>query len=301
MELAKYQRKNKVNFKHLINLESVIESDICEIISLAKELKEKRLVLEDHKTLNDKYILMITKPSIVGMDTAFQIAVKELGGMPIINSLSGELLETCLQDEAYIKTLAVYGLSAVAVSTSKISDSSALEKYINVPVINSNNENSPCTALAGIMTILETKKDIKNLKVVIVGDLNIEDYSIMTGLAKFGADITLLPTNNSTPSEHAIRYSSQFGEVKVEKDKKLALKNADFIYLLKNGENDNVYIDEDDLSLCPNAYVLGVMPCDKTLVSSSVIQGERSLVYKQAENLLHIGKAILSLLVCKNR
>ncbi len=301
MELAKYQRKNKVTFKHLLNLESVIESDICEIISLAKELKEKRLVFEDHKTLNNKYVLMITKPSIIGMDTAFQIAVKELGGTPIINSLSGELLESLLQDESYIKTLAVYGLSAVAVSTSKISDSTALEKFINVPIINSNNEGSPCIALAGIMTMLETKKDIKNLKVVIAGDLNIEDYSIMTGLAKFGADITLLPTNNSTPNEQAVRYSSQFGEVKVEKNKKLALKNADFIYLLKNGETDNVYIDESDLLDCPNAYILGVTPCDKTLVASSVIQGEKSLVYKQAENLLHIGKAILTLLVSKNR
>ena len=300
MELNKFQRVGSVNFKHLISLENIQENDIFEILALAKEYKDMRSVLENVKVLNNKYVLLITKPSVLGTEIAFQIAVKELGGTPVIDSLSGEVLENCLQDEEYITSLSTYGISLIAVSTSKISDSATLEKFTKLPVVNSNNENSPCTALSTLLTLLEKVKDLKNKKVVILGDLNVEDYSLLIGLCKLGANVTLLPSNNSMPSENALRYASQFSEIKIEKDKRLALKDADAIYALKNGENGNLYIDEDDLSVCENAYILSSLPVDKSLLSKELIRCEKSLIFAQSANLLHIGKAILSLVIGKN-
>ncbi len=300
MELNKFQRTNKVSFKHLISLENATENDIYEILSFAKELKDMRSVLENVKVLNNKYVLLITKPSILGTEIAFQIAVKELGGTPVINSLSGEVLENCLQDEEYIKTLSTYGISMIAVSTSKISDSSTLERFTSLPVINSNNENSPCTALSALLTAIERKKDLKNKKVVIVGNLNVEDYSLMIGFCKLGANVTLLPTNADDINSDALSYASQFSEIKIEKNKRIALKDADFIYALKNGENEKIYINEEDLSICENAYILSSLPVDKSIISKSLIHSEKSLIFNQSENLLHVGKAILSLVIGKN-
>ncbi len=301
MKLSKFQRSNTVNFKHLITLENVSENDIYEILALSKELKDMRSVFQNVKVLNDKYVLLITKPTVLGTEIAFQIAVKELGGSPVINSLSGETLESCLQDEEYITSLSNYGISLIAVSTSKISDSTTLEKFTNLPIVNSNNENSPCVALSAMLTILEAKQDIANLKAVIAGDLNIEDYSLLIGLAKLGANITLLPSSDGRFNQDALNYASQFSDIKIEKDKKLALKDADIIYALKNGENGNLYIEESDLAVCEHAYILSSLPVDKTLLSKSLISSERSLIFNQSQNLLHIGKAILSLVIGKNK
>ncbi len=300
MKLSKFQRTGVINFKHLITLENVSENDIYEILSLAKELKDMRSVLQNVKVLNNKYVLLITKPSVLGTEIAFQIAVNELGGSPVVDSLSGEVLENCLQDDEYIKSLSTYGLSMIAVSTSKISDSATLEKFTNLPIINSNNENSPCVALSALLTIIENKQDINNLKIVIAGDVNLEDYSLLFGLVKLGANVTLLPSNDSTPNQSALNYASQFSEIKIENNKNTALKDADVIYLLKNGKNGNLFIDEKDLEICKNACILSSLPTDKTILSKSLLNSDKSLIFNQSQNLLHIGKAILSLVIGKN-
>ena len=296
MSIQLNSKNNKINFKQFLNLEDISSEEILEVISTASELKSMRAVHENCTALKNKYILLVTKPNLPRSSITFQIAVKELGGEPVLISLTGENLESLLSDEHYIKALSSCGVSAVLVCTSKREDSNIFKNYVSVPVINATAINSPSEALSTFMTIYEVTHTFKNLKITLVGNFNKEDNSLITGLVKLGADVTILPCENGEPSNSYIGYLSQYSDIKIIKDKKTALKNAEFVYFA-SGDN-SLYIEKDDFSDNETYKVLSSVPSDKKLFNLNVINGN-SLIDKQTENLLHIGKALLVLLVNK--
>lgn len=298
MNINQYVKKGKISVNNLLNLEGVLEEDIYEIISSAIELKNMRLVHESSSDLKGKYVLLITKPSLPRLDITFQIAIKELSGVPVKTLMSGEQLESMMSDTQYIKALSACGVSAVAVCTSKCSDSEVFKNNLSVPILNSSEMFSPCEALSIIMTMLEVSPSLTNTKITLVGNINIEDNSLLIGLTKLGADITILPTKNGLPSTQLLRYLSQYTEVKIEEDKKTALKNADFVCFFKG--DGKTFINEEDLSLNEKDYkILSVVPSDFNLFDKSLCEKENSLMQKQSENFLHIAKACLLLLTNK--
>lgn len=290
-------KNEKIKFKQFLSLENVSQEEILEVISTASELKSMRAVHESLSILKDKYILLVTKPSLPRSSITFQIAIKELGGEPVMTSLSGENLESLLSDEYYIKALSSCGISAVLVCTSKREDSNIFKQYVSVPVINATAINSPSEALSTFMTVYETTHNFKNLKFTLVGNFNGEDNSLITGLVKLGADVTILPCEKGEPQESYMQYLSQYSDVKVVKDKLSALKDADFVYFA-SGDN-SLYIRKEDFGDNKKYKVLSSVPIDKTLFDSNIINGNNSLIDRQTENLLHVGKALLTLLVNK--
>ena len=288
-------RKQKIQFKQVLSLENITREDIIEIVTTATDLKSMRLVHENISSLKDKYILLVTKPSLPRSSITFQIAVKELSGEPVMSSLSGEMLETLLTDEHYVKALSSCGVSAVLVCTSKGEDSTAIKKCTSVPVINATAINSPSEALATFMTVYELTPNFKNLKFTLVGNYNGKDNSLLTGLVKLGAEVTVLPCENGEPTLETMQYLSQYSDVKIVKDKKQALLNADYVYF---GEGDgNLCISKDDFEGNKKYRVLSSVPTDKTLFNTDILNEKTSLIDKQTENLLHVGKALLFLLV----
>ena len=288
-------RKQKIKFKQVLSLENITAEDIVEIITTATDLKSMRLVHENLSPLKDKYVLLVTKPSLPRSSITLQIAVKELAGEPVISPLSGEMLETLLTDEHYVKALSSCGVSAVLVCTSKGEDSTAIKKCTSVPVINATAINSPSEALATFMTIYECSSNFKNIKVTLVGNYNGKDNSLLTGLVKLGAEVTVLPTENGEPTIETLNYLSQYSDVKIATDKKQALVNADYVYF---GEGDGkLCIHKEDFVENDNCRVLSSVPTDKTLFDEDILNKNVSLIDKQTENLLHVGKALLFLLV----
>lgn len=288
-------RKQKIEFKQVLSLENISAEEIIDIITTACDLKSMRLVHENLSTLKDKYILLVTKPSLPRSSITFQIAVKELAGEPVMSSLSGEMLETLLTDKHYVKALSSCGVSAVLVCTSKGEDSTAIKNCTSVPVINATAVNSPSEALATFMTVYEQNHNFKNLKFTLVGNYNGKDNSLLTGLVKLGAEVTVLPCENGEPTVETMQYLSQYSDVKIVKDKAQALLNADYVYF---GEGDGkLTISKDDFGDNKKYRVLSSVPVDKTLFCEDVLNEKTSLIDKQTENLLHVGKALLFLLV----
>ena len=290
-----FLKKQKIQFKQVLSLENITAEDIVEIITTATDLKSMRLVHESLSTLKGKYVLLVTKPSLPRSSITFQIAVKELAGEPVMSSLSGEMLETLLTDEHYVKALSSCGVSAVLVCTSKGEDSTAIKKCTSVPVINATAVNSPSEALATFMTVYENTPNFKNLKFTLVGNYNGKDNSLLTGLVKLGAEVTILPTEKGEPTTETLQYLSQYSDVKIVSDKTQALLNADYVYF---GEGDgNLCVSKADFGDNTKYKVLSSVPTDKTLFSSDILNEKTSLIDKQTENLLHVGKALLFLLV----
>ncbi len=298
MNILNYAKKGKVDFYNLTTLQGVSTEDIIEIINTATELKNKRSVQENSILLKDKYVLLITKPNLPRSSITFQLAIKELSGSPVITSMHGEELENLLKDKHYVKALTSFGLSAVVVCTSKTNDSNIFIDTVSVPVINATAVESPCEALSALMTISERFKDFKNLNVTIVGNSVEGDNSLAIGFVKLGANVTFLSSNKNAVNAGLMEYLSQFSYVTVTDDKLSALKNADVIYFLSKDEN--LTILEEDLQNNNKDYiVLSSLPVDTTMASQNVFDGNNSYVTKQTENLLHIGKAVLSLTYLK--
>lgn len=300
MDLNKYVLKNKFSRKYLLSLKDISEEEIIELLCLAREFKYKRIVHEASPALKDKYVLLITKPSFPQIGITFQIAVKELGGSPVVSAMSGEDLEVRLADEYYVKVLSAVGLSAIMICTSKVTDTEIFEKTVNLPVINANNEYSPCQALSALLTMYEINHSFNGLKVTIVGNFKVDDNSILYGLIKLGADVTLLPTENGEPDEEVISYCSQFTDLKISTDKNVALKNADIVYIASADNDTPIYLSSDDLLVAsPYVKILTSVPVDYSLAEKDLFIKDETPVLKQAENLIHVYKAVLTALAGK--
>ena len=298
MNLFNHAKKGSVDFYNLTTLQGVSTEDIVEVITTATELKNKRAVQENSILLKDKYVLLVTKPNLPRSSITFQLAIKELSGSPVITSMHGEELENLLNDKHYVKALTSFGLSAVLVCTSKTSDSNIFIDAVDVPVINATAVKSPCEALSALMTIGEHFNDIKNLNVTIIGSSFEGDNSLAIGLVKLGANVTFLTSNNNAVTEDLQNYLTQFSYVATTNDKESALKNADVIYFLNKDEKISV-LEEDLLKNEKDYVVLSSLPVDTSMANASVFESKNSLVTKQTENLLHVGKAVLTLTCLK--
>ncbi len=298
MNINQYVKKGQVSFKHLLSLDGICEEDIIEIILTAREFKNMRLVHEKSDALKGQYTLLVTKPDFQREAINYQIAIKELSGEPIITSLSGEKLENLIADSSYIKSLSACGLSSIVVCTSKYSDSDAFITNSQVPVISATAVRSPVEALSALMTLSEYFSTLTGVKMTVVGNLSSGDYSFITGAIKLGADITLLSTKEGVLPQSVSSYLSQFGEIKTTTDKIVALKDADFIYFTDS--DGDLYVSCDDLEINQNnAKLLSTLPVSQSLVDGKIFESENCLITKQTENLLHVSKAVLSLVTSK--
>ena len=300
MDLNKYQLKYKFHRRYLLSLKDLNDEEIAELICLAREYKYKRVVQEQSSVLKNKYVLLITKPRFPQTGITFEIAVKELGGIPVVSAMNGEDIENRLADEYYVKALSTVGLSAIMVSTSKVSDTEMFEKTVNLPVINATNDCSPCQALSALLTIFEICQSFSGLKVTLVGNFKTEDNSLLYGLIKLGADVTLFPTKNGDPTKETIEYCSQYTDRKIVKDKAVALKGAEIVCIGSSENDESLNLNSDDLLVAsPVVKVLTPVPVDYKIADKSVFKKDETPILKQAENLIHVYKSVLTSLAGK--
>ena len=303
MDINQYKPRHKITKQRLFRLDNTPVEDIAEILHNAKELKIKRQVGEQTKTLNNLNIALITKHSFAKTRIVFELATKELASNPLIIDLSGTDIEYILKDKDTVKSIESYGISAFVIDTSLPSDAYVLKDYVNVPVINASSIDSPCSALATILTIWEVKKSFKNLKVCLIGDFNNYDKCLVYGLIKLGADISIVAPREHAPSEQLLSYCEQYGDIVHTDDIEFGIKNADVVYTTPHNFNSDYLVDQFAYSSAKeNAMFHHPMPITRGVeVQSEIVDGPNSYIYKQTENLLHIEKAVLNLLLGKNK
>lgn len=293
MDINKTTFVNNLEVNKLLSLKQLSPESIASVILNAREKRDMRLVHEKSKKLENTYVLLLTKSSLPRSSTTCSIAIKELSGEPLVTSFSGEKLENALKDKNYLKAISSFGISAVTVCTSKQSDAQAFDG-LSVPLINATAKFGPCEALASAMTVADINSNFTHLKITVVGNgSSVPEF--ITVFQKLGADVTLLPTENIDKYDETLRYISQFGEVKIEKEKSLAFKDADFIYFTDSDSVSN--FTTEDFSLNVKDYkILSATPICENLLLNVGLNENNSLILKQAENLLHIIKALLDML-----
>lgn len=302
-----------IKAKDFISIYDLSFREVNEILSLAKELKEKQKKRKPHRLLEGKVLAMIFNKPSNRTRVSFDVGMFQLGGRAI-NILPAELgvgNRESLKDVA--STLSRY-VDGIMIRTHEHKEIVDFARHASVPVINGlTNLLHPCQALADIFTVKEYKPELKDIKFAYVGDGNNVLHSLMFAASKLGFYLSIACPKEYGPHPDIIRMSkeeSNYSRAKIEiaSDPKLAADGADVIYTdvwvsmgqevnskEKKKKFEGFQVNKDLVKLAKkDCLVMHCLPAHRgEEISEDVLDGENSVVFEQAENRLHVQKAIL--------
>lgn len=306
--------------RDFLTLRDYTTEELQDILNLGIDLKKqnKAGIRHDH-LMKGKKVALIFEKSSTRTRVSFEVGVYELGGYPLFLSKNDLQLgrgET-IADTA--KTLSRY-VDMIMIRTFEHAKAEALAKHASVPVINGLTDDfHPCQVMADIMTIKERFDTLKSLKVVFVGDGNNMANSWMIGAAKFGMNFTLAcPKGYESPADIVNTAKTIAQEtaslIEISNDPESAVKNADIIYtdvwasMGQEAEAEKRINDFKGFQVNKNlmeatgrkTYFMHCLPAHRgEEVAEDVLESENSIVFDEAENRLHIQKAIMAKLINK--
>lgn len=299
--------------KNLLSLKDWSKNEILETIDFANRLKEDRKQGIENILLKGKFLGMIFAKSSTRTRVSFEVGIQELGGSAIFLNSSDIQLgrgET-IKDTA--KVLSRY-IDGIMIRTFKQKDVVKLAKYASIPVINGlTDKYHPCQVLADLQTIQEQKQKLKGLKLAYVGDGNNVANTLLIGCSKIGMDIAVATPEGYSCNSKVITCSRIYADVSgssvlITNDPIKAVKDADVIYTdtwASMGQEDekaekikifkDFQVNSDLVSHAKKDYIfLHCLPAYRgNEVTEEIIDGFHSKVFDQAENRLHMQKAIM--------
>jgi len=256
---------------------------------------------------------MIFTKSSTRTRVSFEVGMYQLGGYPLFLSSNDIQLgrgET-IYDTAQV--LSRY-LDGIMIRTFAHSDVEELATHGSIPIINGLTDlMHPCQILTDLFTIYEHKGELKGLKLAYVGDGNNIANSLLHGCAKVGMDISVASPKGYECDKNIVAEAQKDAEVSGSKivlteDPYVAVKDADVIYTdtwvsmgqeAEKEERIKIFmpyqVNSDLFSKAKeDAIFLHCLPAYRDYeVTSDIIDGSQSLVFDEAENRLHVQKAIM--------
>ena len=252
--------------------------------------------------------MVFEKPS-TRTRVSFELAIKELGGRSVILDEATTHLSRGESISDTAKVLSKY-CNILMIRTTNHTKLLEYQKYSNLPIINGlSNLSHPCQILADIMAYNEKRGSIKNKKVVWLGDLNNVLYSWIEAANIFNFSLNIcFPKLIKVPKEINEKIKLYHKNVKANHDIKLACKNSDCIVTdtwFSMGKKTTqklirafkpYQVNKKVMAMAKkNAVFMHCLPATRgNEVTADVIDcNTSSLVWSEAENRLHIQKAIL--------
>ncbi|MBD2250732.1 ornithine carbamoyltransferase [Nostoc parmelioides] len=294
--------------RDLLSLADLTPTELQELLQLATQLKSQQLKLRCNKVLG----LLFSKAS-TRTRVSFTVAMYQLGGQVI--DLNPNVTQVSrgepVQDTA--RVLERY-LDVLAIRTFEQQELATFAEYAKIPVINALTDlEHPCQILADLLTAQECFDSISGLTLTYVGDGNNVANSLMLGCALAGMNVRIATPSGYEPNPQVVAQAQAIADGKTEilltNDPELATKGASVLYtdvwasMGQEAEADDRFpifqpyqISEQLLSLAePNAIVLHCLPAHRgEEITEEVIEGSQSRVWQQAENRLHVQKALLA-------
>ncbi|WP_181349095.1 ornithine carbamoyltransferase [Thalassobacillus sp. CUG 92003] len=288
------------------------QEDISKLLARAQQLKE-----HPHSSiLNGKTLAMLFEKSSTRTRVSFEVGMTQLGGHAI--NLHPRDLQLgrgeTIADTANVLSGYVDAIMYRSSSHHKLKE---LAQHSRVPVINGLCDTfHPCQALADLFTVLELKGKLSNVKIVYLGDGNNVSHSLMVCAALMGLDIVVStpkgfePDPNITEKAKHLAQTSN-GSVAIDHNPERAAEGADIVYTdvwkSMGQEEDHTrysklqpYQANEALmkSAKPDAHFMHCLPAHRgEEVTAGVIDGPKSVVFQQAENRLHVQKAMLQSII----
>jgi len=310
--------KTSLSKKDVLSIADLSAREINLILTLASKLKRAQKGGKARPLLRGKTLGMIFQKPSTRTRVSFEVGMYQLGGDSVYLSANDIQLSRgeTIQDTA--KTLSLY-LDCMMARVYDHKDIQTLAEFSSIPVINGlSDEFHPCQILADLLTMQEHKKKLKGLSLVWLGDGDNVCNDLMLGCAKTGVSMTAACPKGYEPLEEVVRLAKTEGkktggDIRITDDPAAATKDADivvtdtFVSIGKEGERatreatflPKYQVNSEIMKLAKNdAIFMHCLPAKRGMeVTADVIDGKSSVVWQEAENRLHVQKALLCLLM----
>jgi ornithine carbamoyltransferase len=304
--------------KDVLSLQDISSKEILSIIKLAntfkKELKNRKSLL----LLKGKVFGMVFQKPSTRTRVSFETGISQLGGNTVYLGVNDIHLSRGESIEDTARTLSLY-LNCIIGRVYDHADIQKLAYWASIPVINGLSDTfHPCQILADLLTIQEYKKKLKGLRLAWVGDGNNVCNDLLLGCAKTGINMTVACPIGYEPIQQIVKLARNEGEntgaeIIITDDPIVAAKDADavvtdtFISIGKDEEKisrgivflPKYQVNSDLMKFAKkDAIFLHCLPAKRGQeVTSEVIDGGASVVWDEAENRLHVQKALMCMLM----
>lgn len=301
--------------RDLISLQDYSTDEIHGLLDSAADLKKHRGNRLD--VLSGKSIGLIFQKPSNRTRVSFEVGIWELGGNCIY--LGPEEINLGKRESAadVAKTLSRY-LHGLVARTHSHQDIIELGKQATVPVINGLSDlYHPCQALADLLTAQEKFRSLKGLTLAYVGDGNNVCHSLLLACAKVGMNVRVASPQGYNPADYIVEMARAFGKetgakIILTHQPKEAVQGAQVIYAdvwVSMGQESEsqerlkrfqgFQINRALTNEADSKHIfMHCLPAHRgEEVAADVIDGPHSAVFDQAENRLHVQKAILKFLI----
>ena len=295
--------------KHFLDIDAVDSKTLRAIIDLAAEIKRKGRVPKSLKLKPHPVLAMIFEKPSTRTRVSFEVAIHQLGGTSLaLNPQDMQLGRgETLADTA--RVLSRY-VDAIMIRTGPLETLTEIAAHASVPVINGLTCRShPCQVMADVMTFEELKGPIKGRIIAWIGDANNVATSWVHAAARFGFALRIASPPAFSPSPALLGWARAEGAtIDVSDDPLVAARGADCVVTdvwVSMGDNDAnkreaelrpFQVDEKVMAAAAkDAIFMHCLPAHRgDEVTEAVIDGPQSAVWDEAENRLHVQKAILA-------
>lgn len=300
---------------NFLDIKTIESSELKKIIQTALEIKKSRSsltkgALDSDKALDGQIVALIFEKPSTRTRISFDVGVRQMGGQTIV--LSGKDMQLghgeTIADTA--RVLSRY-VDLIMLRTYEEATLHEMAQFATVPVINGlTNFSHPCQIMADILTYEEHRGSIEGKKIVWSGDGNNVFNSYAHAAEKFNFNLTFTGPETLEPDRKLIEQASKNGtKISIEIDPAAAMRDADLVVT-------DTWISMHDLQSArerrhnqlrpyqvnkeliahakPDALFMHCLPAHRDEeATSEIMDGKNSVIFDEAENRLHIQKAIM--------
>lgn len=299
--------------KHFLALHDFNEVELYAMLLHARELKAQQKQGVPHRLLDGKSVALIFEKSSTRTRISFEVGVYQLGGQPLFISSTTSQMGRGEPIKDTARTIARY-CDGVMIRTYGQEIVEEFAAYSSVPIINGLTDKfHPCQIMADIMTVMEHKGNYEGLKYAWIGDGNNMANTWIEAAAIFGFELRLACPKGYEPDAGVLAWARGKGaKLLLTTDPKEAVAGADVVNTdvwasmgqeAEQKDREKAFsgycLDDALLGLArPDCLVLHCLPAHRgEEISESVLEGKNSVVWDEAENRLHVQKAIMASLI----
>jgi ornithine carbamoyltransferase len=300
--------------KDLLSVYELDLSDFEKIFAKAGRLKKALKQGRPHTLLKGKTLGMIFDKSSTRTRISFEVGMYQLGGIALfLNSRDTQIGRgEIIADSARMMSRYLNGIMIRTYAQASVED---FARYASIPVINGLTDLlHPCQILSDLFTIIEKKGSYEGLKIAYIGDGNNIANTWIEAAARLPFELALACPEGYDPDTHIMAKGIKESKdgINIYRDPLTAAKNADILYtdvwasMGQEAEQEerkeifkNYQINKNVLKEAKkDAIVMHCLPAHRgEEITADVIDGPHSVVIDQAENRLHVQKAILEILL----
>jgi ornithine carbamoyltransferase len=310
--------KTSSSKRDLLSMQDLSTAEIHAILRLATRLKKQQKSGRISQMLHGKTLGMIFQKPSTRTRVSFEVGMNQLGGSAIYLGTTDIQISRGETVEDTAKTLSRY-VDCLMARVYDHADVQKLAASATIPVINGLSDMfHPCQILADLLTIQEHKGELKGLRIAWLGDGDNVCNDLLLGAAKTGISMTAACPAGYEPPAAIVNVAKEEAkktgaDITITSDPAYAAKGADivvtdtFISIGKEGERatreaaflPKYQVSADIMRLAKrDAIFMHCLPAKRGQeVTADIIDGPRSVVWDEAENRLHVQKAVLCMLM----